>query len=66
MITSRTKILSLAGVARRLDLPYGRAHTLLKSGVLKPDFVAPNNVACFRAARVKELQQIVAGAARQP
>jgi hypothetical protein len=50
------KMLSLAQLARQLDLPYTRLHRLVRSGKLRPDAMA-GGVALFDARSVSRVEQ---------
>jgi len=53
-------MLSLAALARRLDLPYPRAVALVKAGTLKPKVTGPNNTKLFAVDAVEKFREHLA------
>ena len=58
--TEAKELLSLSGLARKLDISYPRALDLLERGVLKPDFTSScgNFFKLHRLPQLKELIQL--------
>ena len=51
------EMLSLAAVARRLDLSAGRARRLVENGIFQPDLIV-GKVSLFKPARLEILRSI--------
>jgi len=54
------RFLRLAALSRRLDLPYGKALFLLRSGALLPDAVDEKENVLFDESRVSEIRKLIA------
>lgn len=52
-------LLTLAAVARRLDLPYTRVNRLVRKGALIPDAFAAGGVALFKETSVDRVETTV-------
>lgn len=49
-------LLTLAAVARRLDLPYMRVNRLVRTGALIPDALAAGGISLFKEASVARVE----------
>lgn len=64
MAARKKNLLSLANVARRVDVPYARAYRALHSGSVVPDFLAGGRTALFREDRLAKLKEILSRPAK--
>jgi len=60
---TQNQLMSLAAVARRLDVPYSRALAAQRRGLLIPD-AGVDRVSLYDAARLPEIRRILAGLTR--